>query len=448
MEKREKRSMLARAGLAFMIWILAFQSPLENVWDSFSYIDEIAALFGACLGLYDIVIVRKGRPTREQLWMGIPLLLFIVVGLAGNLIYQYQPLKCVIIDLYTNLKFFFAIGTGYYLFNALNWEEMKKTAGWNARMIALLLFILFLADRILHLWPAEVRYGIPSAVLFYDHPTYLAGIMAFLLVLLTVFYERKNRPYIAIALIIMAFTLRAKSLASAAAYILMYVFFLLFKWRLRIWHVIVAGVGSVAIAWNKIRFYFIDLGGHSARSVILQKSFEVMKDHFPIGTGFGTFGSAEAGKHYSPVYLKYSFNDYWELRDVNNVENSLRLIHENEWYLAQYQKNPDFINNPPFMSDHFWPIIFGQAGVLGTIIFLVILGLLMKRCMDVRKHDLHGFVGVLYVMAYLMISSVAEPAFHNAVAIPLALVLGMVFSNAGDEKHLQDSALICAQSRN
>lgn len=211
---------------------------------------------------------------------------------------------------------------------------------------------------------------------------------------------------------------------------------------------IVAGVGSVAIAWNKIRFYFIDLGGHSARSVILQKSFEVMKDHFPIGTGFGTFGSAEAGKHYSPVYLKYSFNDYWELRDVNNVENSLRLIHENEWYLAQYQKNPDFINNPPFMSDHFWPIIFGQAGVLGTIIFLVILGLLMKRCMDVRKHDLHGFVGVLYVMAYLMISSVAEPAFHNAVAIPLALVLGMVFSNAGDEKHLQDSALICAQSRN
>ena len=157
---------------------------------------------------------------------------------------------------------------------------------------------------------------------------------------------------------------------------------------------------------------------------------------------------ADAYNLWSSHFGGLFFNDYWELRDIANVENSLRLIHENEWYLAQYQKNPDFINNPPFMSDHFWPIIFGQAGVLGTIIFLVILGLLMKRCMDVRKHDLHGFVGVLYVMAYLMISSVAEPAFHNAVAIPLALVLGMVFSNAGDEKHLQDSALICAQSRN
>ena len=176
MEKREKRSMLARAGLAFMIWILAFQSPLENVWDSFSYIDEIAALFGACLGLYDIVIVRKGRPTREQLWMGIPLLLFIVVGLAGNLIYQYQPLKCVIIDLYTNLKFFFAIGTGYYLFNALNWEEMKKTAGWNARMIALLLFILFFVFGVV----VTVRAATPMTTMIAAGYTFLITIQALL----------------------------------------------------------------------------------------------------------------------------------------------------------------------------------------------------------------------------------------------------------------------------
>ena len=77
---------LHKVGLAALIWILVFQSPLEKVWDPFSYIDEFTALIGACLGLYDIVVVRRGHPSKEQLWMGIPLLIFIAVGLAGNVI--------------------------------------------------------------------------------------------------------------------------------------------------------------------------------------------------------------------------------------------------------------------------------------------------------------------------------------------------------------------------
>lgn len=417
---------LHKAGLTALIWILVFQSPLEKVWDPFSYIDEVTALIGTCLGLYDIVVVRRGHPSKEQLWMGIPLLVFIAVCLAGNVIYQYQPLKCVIIDMYTNLKFFFAIGTGYYLFASMDWEEMKEIACWNGRIITLFLFLLFLIDRYFHFWPCEVRYGISSAKLFYYHPTYLAGAMAFLLMLLSVFYDKRSLTYIAMELIIMAFTLRAKSLASAALYVALFVFFFVFKWRLRLWHVIVAGAGCIAIAWNKIRFYFIVLSGHSARSVMLQKSFEVMKDHFPIGTGFGTYGSAEAAKHYSPVYLKYGFNDYWELRDMSNLQNTMRLVYKYDW--ERYLKNPDIINEPSFLSDQFWPIIFGQSGALGTVIFLVILGVLLKRCFDLQKFNLYAYVGVLFAMAYLVISSIAEPAFHNSVAIPLAMVLGMVFA--------------------
>lgn len=415
-------------GLTVLIWILAFQSPLENVWVPFSYIDEITALFGAILGVYDILIVRKGRPSKEQLWLGIPLLAFIIIGLAGNVIYQYQPLKCVIIDLYTNLKFFFSIGTGYYLFASVDWEEIKKTAQWNAQVITLILFVVFLLDRVFVIWPAEVRYGIRSAMLFYEHPTYLAGATAFLLVLLTVSYDKKNIFFLIADVLLMIFTMRSKAMASAALYVALFMFLLIFKWRLRLWHVIIAGVGSIAIAWNKIRFYFIDLAGHSARSVILQKSFEVMKDHFPIGTGFGTFGSAEAGKHYSPVYLKYQFNDYWELRDVRNVENSLRLIQKSSWLTEQYNRyGEEFMQGIPFLSDHFWPTILGQSGILGTVAFLITLGVLLKCCFDVKKFNMYAYVGVLFALVYLMISSAAEPAFHNKVAIGLALVIGLVF---------------------
>ena len=428
MEKRGYENRLGKVGLTILIWLLAFQRPLEDIWHPFFYLDEITAFLGACLAFNDIVIVHKCRPNANQLMLGIPLFVFTAVGLAGNLIYQYQPIKCVIIDLYTNLKFFCAIGTGSYLFASLDWETAKKTARQNAQLIILILFALFLIDRVFHIWPGQVRYGITSSRLFYVHPSYLAGALAFLLVLLTVFYDKNSLPYIAMALTIMVFTLRAKAFASAAVFVGIFAFLLIFQWRLRFWHVIAVGLGSVIAAWNMIRYYFIELAGRSARSVMLQTAFQIMKDYFPTGTGFGTFGSEQAARHYSPVYLLYNFNDVWELRDVGNVENTLRLIAKYPYLTEQYQiHSEEVLQWSQFHGDQFWPTIMGQSGVIGTVMFLIILAVLFKFCLAVEKYDRCAFAGVLFAFCYLLISSSAESAFHNAIAIPMAIVIGMIF---------------------
>ena len=439
MKKQETKAILSKLSLTALIWILVFQSPLESIWEPFSYIDELTALIGACLGMYDIVIVRKGRPSKDQLWMGALLLAFVAIGLAGNLLYRYQPWKCVVIDLYTNLKFFFAIGTGYYLFAGLDWEDAKNIARWNASVLATILFAFFVIDQIFCFWPAEVKYGIHSAKLFYYHPTYLAGAVAFLLVLMTVFYHKKNIPFIAMTVIIMAFTLRAKAMASAAMYVAMYVFFIVLKLHLKLWHVVVAGAGVFAIGWEKIRYTFFDRGDEMPRAVMMRKSFEVMRDHAPIGTGFGAFGSAEAGKHYSAVYQKYGFNDYFYVRDVRDLENTMRLIQNDDRLMQRYQRNPEsYLYRQSYLSDHFWPIIFGQTGYLGTAVFLVILAVLLKKCFDALKFDLFAYVGVLFAFVFLLISSMAEPAFHNMVAIPLAMVMGMVFCRMDAQKQAKE----------
>ena len=416
--------------MTVMIFLLTFQNPLESVWSAFSYIDECAALVGAVCGAYEIVVVQRCRATKDQLWVGIPLLVFAVVGLAGNLLYRYQPMKAVVVDLYTNLKFFFAIGTGYYLFRGADWGKMKKTALISARCIVLALFAFFLADRFFCFWPGQVRYGIRSSVLFFQHPTYFAGAVAFLLTLLTVFYEKNNLPCIVMSLVMIAFTLRSKAIASVAAYVVLFVFFAVLQWKLKWQYVLIGGLACAAIAWPQIRFYFVDLAGASARSVMLLTSFVIMKDYFPIGTGFGTYASAEAAKNYSPVYVRYGFNNYWELRDVRDVENTLRLIRENSWLTEQYQQNPDVANRMTYFSDTFWPIIFGQTGVLGTLAYLLALGVIVKCCMAVEKFDRYAYVGALFVITYLLISSAAEPAFHNSVAIPLAIVVGIVLAKA------------------
>ncbi len=419
--------------MTILIWILVFQNALERIWAPFSYIDELVAMIGCIWGVYRIAVVQRCRATKEQLLIIIPLLAFAAIGLTGNLLYKYQPMKSVIIDLYTNLKFFFAIGTGYFLFENSDWDELKKAAVLSARSITIILFAAFLADRIFAIWPSEIRHGISSAVLFFQHPSYLAGAVAFLLVILTAFYEKRNIPFIVAAIIIMVFTMRGKALASAAVYVIVFVAFGIFKWKLKLWHILVGAAAFIAIAWPQIQFYFIDLAGHSARSVMLITSFAIMKDYFPIGTGFGTYASAEAAKNYSPVYLKYEFNNYFELRDINDVENSLRLIAENRWYTEQYLLDPNFVNSSPFLSDSFWPIIFGQTGVLGTIFYVFLLGVVFAFCLKTEKLDRHIYAGIIFSFAYLLIASAAEPAFNNSIAIPLALVIGVVFTRLNKE---------------
>lgn len=413
--------------LAALILLLTFQNALELVWDPFSYIDEFIALIGAVWGMYEIVIVQRCRPTKEQLWVGIPLLVFALVGLTGNLLYRYQPLKSVIVDLYTNLKFFFAIGTGYFLFRRADWQDLKRAGGFCARCIILALFAVFVVDRFFCIWPGEIRYGISSAVLFFYHPTYFAGAVALLLTLLTVFYEKKSLPYIAMALVMITFTMRGKAFGSVVAYVGLFVFFAIFKRKLKWQYVVVGGIACIAVAWPQIRFYFVDLAGASARSVMLLTSLLIMKDYFPIGTGFGTYASAEAAKNYSPVYFKYGFNNHWELRDVWDVENSISLIETSEWLTVEYQKDPEFVYFPSYLMDAFWPIIFGQTGFLGTVLYVFTLGVVAKRCLAVEKFDRYAYVGLLFIIAYLLISSAAEPSFHNSVAIPLAMVVGIVF---------------------
>ena len=403
--KAEKYHVIA---FAAMLWLMVFQSPLEEIWKPFSYIDESVALIGAVLAVYEATVVQKFRFTKNQLYIGIALSIFVLAGLTGNLIYRYQPWKSVIIDLYTNLKFFFAIGTGYYLFRNVSWENLKKIGVQSSKTILTILFCIFIVDRFVNLYPAEVRYGIKSAVLFYSHPTYLAGAMAFLVVLLMVFYEKKNLPFIAMALVMMAFTMRSKAITSAAAYVAVFLFFAVWKRKLKLWHIAALGAACVIIAWPQISYYFIELGGRSTRSVILLKSFTIMKDYFPIGTGFGTYASAEASKHFSPVYEIYNFE-----------------------YLLRFESNRQWLR---FLNDSFWPIILGQTGVIGTIAYVCTMGKLFFSSWRLQDGKAHIFTAILYIWIYILICSLAEPAFNNSVAVPLAVMMGYIFGSSQANK--------------
>ena len=262
-----------------------------------------------------------------------------------------------------------------------------------------------MVDRFLNIFPAEYRYGIKSTVLFYGHPTYFAGICAFLIAVMTIYHVNKYRVYILMDLVMMVFTLRSKAIVSAIVYILLYIIVKKLHGKLKVWQIVIVGIIGVACAWSQIYFYFINLRGQSARSVMLLTSFLVMRDYFPIGTGFATYASHSAAVNYSPVYSKYGFELMYELR--NSTEGT-------------------------FFDDQFWPIIFGQTGVIGTICYIYILVFLFKRIQKLYKTNADAYMGGLFVFIYLLISSIAEPAFNNSVAIPLAMAIVIAMKKANE----------------
>lgn len=389
-------------------YLFVFQNPLENnIAEIFSYWDELFPLLLLAINIFFLdrgkIIIRKNINKK---W--IPFYVFFLTALLGTVIYNYQPLRAAAIDLYTNIKFFLVLILSARLFETkgdiIDYNRVIK----HIRIIVLLLAGLSLVDEIIGIFPADqIRYGLKTIRLFYSHPTYLAGALVFLIAILTLLNDNKNGIYILFALINLFLTLRSKSIGGALVYIVLFLYIRKGKQKLKLWQIAFIGVAVCFVAWNQISFYFIELGGQSARSVLTLTSIKVMKDFFPIGTGFGTFGSHVAGEIYSPVYYKYGLHLFGELSPSNPRA---------------------------FFDDTYWPIVIAQSGFIGTIAYCFYLLVIFMEISKVKCIDINAYLAGLFSFIYILISSTSEPAFNNAVGIPIAFCIGVVISKVRTEK--------------
>lgn len=385
---------------AAAFYLLVFQNPLtEYVWSGFSYVDECFALLGPLLLLR---VYPQLRLQKSTLWLIMGLLGFLLCGLAANLGFRYQAAGPVLKDIYTNLKFFLSVQAGCLLLRC--GCPPREWVRHHARRGILILFILLLADVLLGIFPnGGIRYGLTVRKLIFGHATYLAAACVFLISVLLLHYEGRDWIYLGMGLMVLISTLRGKALAGTAVCVAVVWRVILQKKKPGLRHLLIVAAAGVCIAWNQIGYYYIELSGQSARSVLLQTSFEIMEDYFPIGTGFGTFGSDVAREFYSPVYVCYGFLRHYELQ-----------------------------RDSAFFSDTFWPIIMGQTGFLGTACYLLALLLLFSKALQVRAVSRRAYGAVLFLLAYLLISSTSEPTFCNSVSVPPAAVLGYAIYAASD----------------
>lgn len=386
--------------MADLLWLAAFNLLFFQTWIQntfgFTYIDELATL--ALLATAAIKSLRSsetvlGQNAKRPL---VALGLMCGVGLLGNMLWSIQEVRSAIaIDLFTCVKFPIALLSACIVFHGN--DRLFYMVEAEAKLLALLMFALALANLVFDFgMGADPRYGLRASFMFVlGHPTMVVFVGVGLTIILS-HDRKKNGPWIAIALAVVALALRSKGIAFVALAALLLITYG-HKERLTVFHALLALVFVVALGWDQYSYYF-GLEG-AARKELTETSFKVARDFFPTGSGFATFGSAVTAdpEAYSPLYYQYG---------LSNIHGLM-------------------LGKTFFLSDTFWPTVLGQFGWMGFLLFIVCLFLMF---MQLYRSANRSRLGVIFCFTYLLISSTAESAFFHPMSVYLAFCLGLALN--------------------
>ncbi|GAA4776738.1 hypothetical protein [Microbacterium gilvum] len=164
---------------------------------------------------------------------------------------------------------------------------------------------------------------------------------------------------------------------------------------------VVAAPVLVDLISNDLTAYFFNTDTESARSLLASGALEIAQEHFPLGAGFGRYGTFIASSEYSPEYLERG----WEWH--------YGLGREEEW--------------GRYLTDTQWPAILGETGWLGAILFaggLAAMTLSMVRPIGPLEPPLFTWIrwaGISWI-GLITIESIAAPVYSSPPAYAFAFL--------------------------
>ena len=385
--------------LISLFYFMIFQNVLENYFNIFGILDEAMSAAIVIIAIINILSSRRKYVIcKNNKKILVSVLALIIIGIIGNLKTDYQTMIPALKDAVCVLK-----GIITYVFiplclSNLNLDEYLTTMNNHLKFITGLVFLTVIANLLFDIFPYyEIRFGIKSQQIFFTHPTYLASFSVIIIILLSVNLREheENKKYIILMLLVLASTLRFKSIAFIPIY--MYLYYIVFKKqrKLQLLDVGILCVLGGVFAISQVMEYFNNPDW--ARNVLTMNSLNIAKDNFPIGTGFVTYASWASGESYSNIYYDYNISTTWGI-------------------------SPDFYE---FIADTFWPMIIGQFGVLGLGIYIYILLRIYKNI--INNDNLDYYFGQILALLYLIILSIAEASFSGPIVVvymALIAVLG------------------------
>lgn len=259
------------------------------------------------------------------------------------------------------------------------------------------------------------RLGFPSLLSIFTHPSIFGWFCGFISLFAFAFYlTEKKIKYLLLFLMFLLgviFSMRLKPMGAVAAAILSGL--ICSRSRAKVGVIItVAILGLFLLGMFKTRITGIVREQITEyrdplmpRTMFYRTSIKIAREYFPLGVGFGRFGGEIAARYYSPVYKKYRFHRIWGL--------GLDRL---------------------FLNDTFWPMILGELGVIGFLIYFgisVYFLLLFKKGYRQATNSLTGafFLAGFMIFVEALVESLAEPIFVKPpAAYFIFTVAGIAYS--------------------
>ncbi len=401
------------------LFLVVLYEPLQKSgFDVFKFSDEFicAVILAAASG----VILLRGRihlfPFEKRILIACALLfalgIYPYLSDAPNL---YRAALFDIIIFYKFIVVYFAVRIFCRDWEMANWKQ--KIVSWHLGL-AVFVALVLIFNMIYPVFPYfDKRFGLQSQQLFFGHPSRYAFFWEFIFVILMPYLLHRKRWILMLVLLLGLLSLRIKYLAFfPLGFFLIFGGYRLKRIRLSNPKIVVPTVILAflifGIAFKQISFHFsgnsFELG--FGRAVLFYNSFNVAGKDFPLGSGFGTYGSYASGKYYSPVYFDLGMEKIYGL-------------------------GPDRIS---FIADTYWPMVLAQFGYFGLLLMIWIIYRIVKEL--IRLYNLapnfrekRFYLSGLVLMFIFIIDSSSDAIFAQNRAVIGFIYLALIFNQKSIE---------------
>lgn len=154
-----------------------------------------------------------------------------------------------------------------------------------------------------------------------------------------------------------------------------------------------AGPVLISVLHQQEATYFTP-DSHTPRQELYQTGISIAKQHFPLGTGVGSFGTHASIKYRSPVYAEYGLDDAYGFG----------------------------LNGPLYALDTSWPPALAENGALGVLLLVVGAILIM---FGRRGNYFYGASLRWAILGAVLIDSAASARLYDPLAM---VILGLVWA--------------------
>lgn len=397
----------------FVILISSFDYRIAGL----KYWDEALIVIGP---LYYILAQKRICIKKKQLNIWLTLIVLIAIGLFSNILHpEFQSKSIAIVkDIIAIVKFPLLTTVMLNTRTPVKQNSITHEAAMVSKILLYIMLCVALIGYFVNIgvYQDEVRF-VRCYKFFFSHPTFLVSSIIMMTAVLLADGIRRNTRELLIAGVLIFLSGRTKGYIMTVILLLVVVVKpavikkafanLSGRVKLKKRYLVFGGVCVALIVYvlgkNKVIDY-MGWGLTAARPALYIVGLYLLKDCFPLGSGFGTFASSISGEYYSNVYSKY------HIAGVNG--------------LIQGHTN--------YIADTFPPYIYGQFGIAGAITyFLLLLQLIKYQFKRIRSYD--KVIGFLFLWIYIFVACSAESFLTNASGAQAAVVLAVYIGLDGDK---------------